>query len=430
MAKDTEAQNGKDVVAPAPSYMQHGEVLEHNTTTHDAVFGEITEGGPNYRDVGWLGTAVLMLKTQIGLGVLSIPSAFDVLGLIPGVIILIVIAIITTWSNHIVGVFKLNHPEVYGIEDVGQILFGRIGREILGAGFCLYFTFVAASAMLSVSIAFNALSEHGTCTAVFVAVAALLVFIFAIFTVTIAVGVQDRPADAPQTGVWKSDYELIGHPSFTSALSAISSLVFAYAGTPAFFNIASEMRDPRHYSKALIVCQTTVTVCYCVIGIVVYYFCGSYVASPALGSAGPLIKKIGYGIALPGLLVSGILLGHLPAKHVFIRLMRGTRHLTANTVTHWSVWISCTFGVVLIAYIVASAIPGFGGLWLYDNWIKGKTEKTMRWKSMVVWSAFVILVGTFLMIAGTYSTISDIITSYRTEGGSAAWSCADNSGTV
>lgn len=78
-----------------------------------------------------------MLKTQIGLGVLSIPASFDVLGLIPGVIILIVIAIITTWSNHIVGVFKLNHPEVYGIEDVGQILFGRIGREILGAGFCL-----------------------------------------------------------------------------------------------------------------------------------------------------------------------------------------------------------------------------------------------------------------------------------------------------
>lgn len=130
--------------------------------------------------------------------------------------------------------------------------------------------------------------------------------------------------------------------------------------------------------------------------------------------------------------------------------MRGTKHMTANTVTHWSVWISCTFGVVLIAYIVASAIPVFGGLvsligallagpmslqpmgcmWLYDNWTKGKTEKTMRWKSMVVWSVFVILIGTFLMIAGTYSTISDIITSYRTEGGSAAWSCADNSGSV
>lgn len=51
MAKDTEAQNGMDVIAPAPSYMQHGEVLEHSPTTHDAVFGEITEGGPNYRNV-------------------------------------------------------------------------------------------------------------------------------------------------------------------------------------------------------------------------------------------------------------------------------------------------------------------------------------------------------------------------------------------
>jgi hypothetical protein len=42
-----------------------------------------------------------------------------------------------------------------------------------------------------------------------------------------------------------------------------------------------------------------------------YYFCGSYVASPAIGSAGPLLKKVGYGIALPGLLGSAILLGHV-----------------------------------------------------------------------------------------------------------------------
>ncbi len=35
---------------------------------------------------------MLMMKTQIGLGVLSIPSAFDTLGVVPGVIVLIVIA--------------------------------------------------------------------------------------------------------------------------------------------------------------------------------------------------------------------------------------------------------------------------------------------------------------------------------------------------
>jgi amino acid permease len=78
-----------------------------------------------------------MVKTQVGLGVLSIPSTFDVLGIVPGVICLCSIAAITTWSNYMVGVFKLRHPEVYGIDDVGHLILGRLGREILGLGFCL-----------------------------------------------------------------------------------------------------------------------------------------------------------------------------------------------------------------------------------------------------------------------------------------------------
>lgn len=78
-----------------------------------------------------------MMKTQIGLGVLSIPMAFDSLGLVPGVIILLCIAVITTWSDYIIGAFKLNHPEVYGIDDAGALMFGRIGRGILSVAFCL-----------------------------------------------------------------------------------------------------------------------------------------------------------------------------------------------------------------------------------------------------------------------------------------------------
>lgn len=44
-----------------------------------------------------MGAAILMMKTQIGLGVLSIRLVFDTLGMIPGIIILLAIAIITTW---------------------------------------------------------------------------------------------------------------------------------------------------------------------------------------------------------------------------------------------------------------------------------------------------------------------------------------------
>jgi amino acid permease len=53
-----------------------------------------------------------MMKTQVGLGVLSIPQAFNVLGLGPGVVCVTIIAAITTWSDYMVGVFKLNHPDV------------------------------------------------------------------------------------------------------------------------------------------------------------------------------------------------------------------------------------------------------------------------------------------------------------------------------
>lgn len=78
-----------------------------------------------------------MMKTQFGLGVLSIPQILDSLGLIPGIICLLAIATITTWSNYVIGTFKLRHPEVYAIDDAGELLFGRVGREVFGIAVCI-----------------------------------------------------------------------------------------------------------------------------------------------------------------------------------------------------------------------------------------------------------------------------------------------------
>ena len=71
------------------------------------------------------------------------------------------------------------------------------------------------------------------------------------------------------------------------------------------------MRNPRQYTQAVLVCQSFVTAMFTVIGCVVYYYCGSYVASPALGSAGGTIKKICYGLALPGLIVTLTIVAHV-----------------------------------------------------------------------------------------------------------------------
>ena len=110
---------------------------DRRVSISDDVFGNIQEGGPNYRNIGWIGTAVLMMKTQIGLGVLSIPAVLDVLGMVPGVICLLIVGIITTWTNYMIGQFKLNHRSVYSIDDMGEKALGRFGKEFFAGAYLL-----------------------------------------------------------------------------------------------------------------------------------------------------------------------------------------------------------------------------------------------------------------------------------------------------
>jgi hypothetical protein len=64
------------------------------------------------------------------------------------------------------------------------------------------------------------------------------------------------------------------------------------------------MREPRFGFKVIWYGHIIITAVYIALGTVVYYYCGIYVATPALGSAGALMKRISYGLALPGLFVT------------------------------------------------------------------------------------------------------------------------------
>jgi hypothetical protein len=102
--------------------------------------------------------------------------------------------------------------------------------------------------------------------------------------------------------------------------------------------------------------------------------------------------------------------------------------------------------MTLVAYLIASSIPFFdslvsligallgtflayqpsGCMWLYDNWSR-RTDRDWKWTTMACWSGFIIVVGTFITIAGTYGSIVGIIDLLREDGGSKPWTCADNS---
>ncbi|BEI81643.1 hypothetical protein CcaverHIS002_0208030 [Cutaneotrichosporon cavernicola] len=440
----------------------------------DAVFGDMGDDGPNYRAVGALGAFALMTKANIGIGVLSIPFVFMEVGMVPGVILLLVINLIIMYCACIIGDFKMNHPEVYAIADAGFVVGGRFGREYFGLAFVLFMIFVSASGILTIATALNAVSStathHGACTAIFMAVSAVSGFLLAqlrtlgkiswigwvglvsimaaILTLTIAVGVQERPYLAAKeypTGPWPKNLKITNNPPFSTAMSAINSIVFAFAATPTYFGIISEMRDPRSYKRTMC---TSMGILYCVyatIGIVVYYFCGQYVASPALGSAGPTMKKVAYGIAIPALLASVCIYLHLAAKYFFVRILSGTPHLSSSTKIHWVTWYSCVTISALVAYIIASAIPIFSNLisligaligpsvciapyawmWYHDNWKLNLSGR--RNVFMLAFNAFLFALAIFFTGAGTYGAIVAIINDPNR---SKPWDCADNSNTV
>lgn len=67
----------------------------------------------------------------------------------------------------------------------------------------------------------------------------------------------------------------------------------------AFFGLIAEMKEPRDFTKALCMLQVFEIVLYTIAAVVIYYYAGESVQSPALGSAGPVLKKVAYGIAIP-----------------------------------------------------------------------------------------------------------------------------------
>lgn len=332
--------------------------------------------------------------------------------------------------------------------------------------------FVSASGIVGVSTALNAVAaEHRICTAAFVAIAAVCGFLMcsirtlgkiswlgwvglisimaAILTLTIAVGVQDRPAKAIEqgyvTGPWPKDLKITNAATLAQAMTAINSILFAYAATPTYFGIVSEMRDPRVYKSTMCFSMICLWAVYSTIGIVVYYYCGQFVSSPALGSAGGTMKRICYGIAIPALLVTLCIYSHLAAKFFFVRILKGSKHLTDGGKVHWITWLSCCAGAVIIEYIIASAIPIFGNLisligaligpsvtiipytlmWWNDKWrYESPMDRTMWVKIRFLWNILLFIIGLYITGAGTYAAIVTIIDDPNR---TSPWSCADNS---
>jgi hypothetical protein len=188
----------------------------------------------------------------------------------------------------------------------------------------LHRSICAGVSTLGLSIALNAVSHHATCSVVFGFVAYFIIssvasirkihklgwitwlgfgsILTAILIVVIAVTIPDRPAAAPKTGHYELGFAALppAGTSFAGAWAASLAIFASSANTSGFVPVISEMRKPQDYFKSLYACMLFITSSYLALGLTVYAYCGQWVSSPALGSAGPTIKVISYAIAIPG----------------------------------------------------------------------------------------------------------------------------------
>jgi hypothetical protein len=86
------------------------------------------------------------------------------------------------------------------------------------------------------------------------------------------------------------------------------------------------------------------------ISVVIYYYAGPLVASPALGSASPLVTKIAFGTALPTIIVAGVVNGSVACKFVYVKLWAGKNVVHQKTAKSMGSWYGICAGAWFISW--------------------------------------------------------------------------------
>lgn len=174
--------NGSFVNTEKPAYDEEG-VRRPSRNKHDDPFGDETNNEVKYRTMAWWQAAITMIAETISLGILSLPSVLGTIGLVGGLITLIGLGIVATYTGYVLGQFKLAYPHIHNMADAGEVLFtpigmGAIGREVFGTAQVIFLIFIMASHILTWIIAFNAMTTHAACSIVWGVIGLIVLFIF------------------------------------------------------------------------------------------------------------------------------------------------------------------------------------------------------------------------------------------------------------
>ncbi|KAJ5092448.1 hypothetical protein NUU61_007318 [Penicillium alfredii] len=415
-------------------------------------FGDEEGAEVKYKTMEWWQCGMFMIAESVSLGVLSLPATLAQLGLAPAIVLIIGLGLLATYTGYVIAQFRQRYPHIQNLADAGEVLLGAFGRELFGLGQLLFSIFIMGSHILTFSVMMNTVTEHGTCTMVFTTVGFVICMVCslprtmknmtyiscmsfasiltAVIITMIGVGVQGKTSTIKAT----IDTDLF------HAFTAVTNIVFAYCAHVAFFGLLAEMKEPRDFPKALLMLQSFEIVLYTVAAVVIYYYAGQSVESPALGSAGPVLKKVAYGIAIPTIIGAGVVNGHVGLKYIYVRLFRGSDRMHKRDLVSIGSWVAIGLTCWIIAWIIADAIPvfsdllslisslfaswfsyGLGGVyWLHLNW--GQYLSSPRKICLTIVNVLIVVIGGTMCGLGLYVSGKAI----HDDASSNSFSCASN----
>ena len=331
-------------------------------------------------------------------------------------------------------------------------MFGAVGSKLFVASFVLLLVFTIGSHVLTGGIAIKTIVQTNVCSAAVSAVSAAILLLLAIppsfvdvailgyidFTsiviaivvTMIATGVQyngglgDGSADYLAWSAWpKQDI------TFTDAIVALNSIVFAYSFGGCLPSFMDDMHTSRDYVKTLWWLGGIQITLYTLTGSIIYAFVGQTVDSPALLSAGPVVSRVVFAIALPVIFISGSINTTVVCRYIHGKMFAKSALRNINTIHGWTTWLGLVLLITTLAWILAEAIPIFSDilsisaslfvsglsyyippiLWYLDlregAWYDERNIRTS------LCNAVVFAVGVFVLVCGTYASVVELVSS-------------------
>jgi hypothetical protein len=188
-----------------------------------------------------------------------------------------------------------------------------------------------------------------------------------------------------------------------------------------------EMHTPTDFVKSIWTLGSVEIFIYTFTGALIYAFVGQDVKSPALLSAGPLVSRIAFGVALPVIFISGSINTTVLGRLVHGRIFKNSNIRFVNTKMGWITWIAYIIIATTLAFVIAEVIPFFSDLLSISSslFISGFTFylpalmwfmllREGKWntrKNLILGSInlIVFIIGIVVLVAGIYASVDDIV---------------------